>query len=515
MTTTAKPAADPSSTDPVPPTPSRLDWRFGLALAGIFAVLLAPRIGVHIFWRDEWHTWLFAKDAPDLGTLFVRARYDGHPLTWYWIVWGLTRVFDDPVAMKAAHAVFATLVALVVGLAAPFPRWQRALLVFGYFFAFEYAVLSRNYSIGVLGLLFATAAFVRAPNRPFWPCVGVAFAIHANAMAALIAVPLGVYFGLTRWLRRPIAWRGLLVGGAIVIATSLLAAIETSSPPDRANSPWVAGVDVELAGRVSAATWRAFVPIPLIDRGWWNKNVLDFTVFTPVIRFTEPLLGLATLFGLALFPPGGRRDLRWLWLASAGIILAFEYFKIAASLRHHGFVWIAFVIVYWLARGTPTPGGNSVRTKDEWFWRTILAAQFVAALCASVADVLLPFSAARATAGFLRDRYPTAQVITQRDFEGGSIAGELGRDVYFPVPGRWGTYVIWNDQRGVRVSPGRLDQIAAELAAADPAKPVVLALGEVARFDDASMSSERFTVYEWLGTIPAATAPVPRQNSAR
>lgn len=493
----------PSTSSDRPLTP--LDWRFGLGLAALFLVLLVPRVMAHDMWGDEWHTWLVCREMPSLSALFARIRYDGHPATWYVITWLATRVFNDPLAMKLIHAAIAASVVAVVGIAAPFPRWQRALLACGYFFAFEYAVLTRNYSIGALGLLVAAACHARRPDRPIATCAALALAIHSNAFAAIAASVIAAYLALG-WLGdRRVPRARLVFGLAILAVSALLVVIEIRPPADINNTPWRFRVDVPLAGQLAAAPWRSFVPLPLPIRAWWGRNILD----VPIIRPVQAPLGLIVLWA-AYNAVAKDRRLRRLWAAIVIVMLAFAYVKITGSLRHHGTMFIAFVALRWLDRAN-APGPVSSTNWRERFWRATLAVQAVAGVSASVADLALPFSAAPAVAAYVRANYPNAQIIAQRDLEGGPIAGELGgTPVYFPVPGRWATSVIYNRDRSVLAAPERLDAVAAELHAADPSRPVLLAISDasptrtgggrfwwLATFDDASMSSEGYLLFLW------------------
>ncbi|RYG77033.1 hypothetical protein EON77_10295, partial [bacterium] len=329
----------------VAPSPT-LDWRFGLSLAAIFFIVLLPRVLTHDMWRDEWHTWLLSRDCPDLATLFARIRYDGHPVTWYVICWLGSRVSDDPIAMKLAHAAIATTVAGVVGVAAPFARWQRVLLVCGYFFAFEYAVISRNYALGALGLLLAAALHTRSPTRPVATCVALALAVHSNAFAGLAACLFTAYLALVWFFDRRVSRVALFAGLTIVGISALLSVVENRPPADMNNTPWRFDVDVDRVGRLAAALWRCFVPLPLPVRPWWGTNVLDFTLRYPVLRATPAVLGLVVLT-LSTLAVSSNNRLRALWLAVVFVSFAFAYLKITGSLRHHGTIFVAFVAIHW------------------------------------------------------------------------------------------------------------------------------------------------------------------------
>ena len=483
-----------------------LDWRFGLALAGVFFATLVPRVALHVPWRDEWHTWLLCRETPDLATLFARLRYDGHPATWYVLVWAISRLSTHVIAMQLAHAAIASAVVAIVGVASPFPRWQCVLLAFGYFFAFEYAVISRNYALGALGLLLAAACHARAPHRPIATCAALALAVHSNAFAAIAALAFAAYLASV-WLGDGLVSRPRLAAALAIVAASAIGfAIEIRPPADFANTLWLFDFNVTRAAQLASSLWRTFAPLPPVRREWWNGNVLDFGVF----RRVQCALGIVVLVATTLAVSRDRR-LRIFWVATFSAIVLFAYLKIVGSLRHHGTMFVLFVALRWLDRvADPTPD-----RPRERFWSCVLIVQAVAGVFVSVVDLAMPFSAARATAAFIRGTYPDALVITQRDFEGGSIAGELGRPVWFPVPGRWATHVIYDDRRSERATAEQLDAAARTLHAADPTRPVVLVVSNesidrpdeqtflfVRTFASAS-ASERYNVYSWQPTTRA------------
>src|SRR5207302_6171201 len=103
----------------------------------------------HPMWLDEAQAWCVARDAHSLRELFWNMRYDGHPALWYLCLFGVTRLTHNPVAMQILHVTIATMTVALIAWRSPFAPFERWLLAFGYLFAFEYAVISRGYAVGV------------------------------------------------------------------------------------------------------------------------------------------------------------------------------------------------------------------------------------------------------------------------------------------------------------------------------------------------------------------------------
>src|SRR5207237_9544457 len=121
------------------------------AAVGVFFLVTAATIFRHEMWMDELNTWDVVRDATGFGSLFANMHLEVHPALWYLALYPLTRITADPRSMQILHLLIATATAALIVWAAPFRLWQRALIIFGYFFLYAFAVISRGYALGVLG----------------------------------------------------------------------------------------------------------------------------------------------------------------------------------------------------------------------------------------------------------------------------------------------------------------------------------------------------------------------------
>src|SRR5262245_39295423 len=132
-------------------------WRFPNILAAGFFVVVLVQVSNHIMWRDELRTWQVTREATGLVSLWHLTRYEGVPVLWYWLVFLLTRFTDNAFLMQFVHSCIATAVVYVVARWAPFSRLNKTLFTFGYFPFFEYATITRNYSLVFLFVMIACA----------------------------------------------------------------------------------------------------------------------------------------------------------------------------------------------------------------------------------------------------------------------------------------------------------------------------------------------------------------------
>jgi hypothetical protein len=156
-------------------------------------------------------------------------------------------------------------------------------------------------------------------------------------------------------------------------------------------------------------------------------------------------------------------------------VLVFLYAKIAyaSSARHYGHLLVLFVAMCWLA---PTLAGRDSRTVRSGSHRdptegraalltVVLGLQCVAGAFAVATDWTTPFSDGRAVADHLTATGRADDVIVGfPDTAASTVAAYLGRDVFFPQGGRFGSYIIWDRRRS---EPSRtLDELAADFAEA-------------------------------------------------
>ena len=127
-----------------------------------FTVLGASTTLHHEMWRDELQAWLIALESSSLRELLHHVAIERTPAAWHLVLMLLTRFTNRPEAMQVLHLAVACTTAYLCLRLAPFTRVQRVLLVFGYFFSYEYLAIARSYSLTTLCLLIACAAWTRA-----------------------------------------------------------------------------------------------------------------------------------------------------------------------------------------------------------------------------------------------------------------------------------------------------------------------------------------------------------------
>jgi hypothetical protein len=175
--------------------------RFAAALCSIHFAVLLYLFRFHELWRDEVRALNIARDSRSPLELIANLHNEGHPILWYAILYIGYTLFRTPVVLVAASFLIAEAAVFLFAAYAPFARWQRVLFAFGVFPLYEYAIMCRNYGLGMLlGFIFCIL-YPRRFERPL--AMGAVIALFANATALCAVIGAGL---TALWLLES-AWR--------------------------------------------------------------------------------------------------------------------------------------------------------------------------------------------------------------------------------------------------------------------------------------------------------------------
>jgi hypothetical protein len=122
----------------------------------------------HEPWFDEAQSWLIARDATVWDLVSNITHYEGHPPIWHLLLMPLAKnhvPFEWGV--KSVNFIFAVASMGVLVFKSPFPRLIRFTLPFSYFLFYQYGVISRPYSLMMLGFMLAAWFYKSRNSRPY------------------------------------------------------------------------------------------------------------------------------------------------------------------------------------------------------------------------------------------------------------------------------------------------------------------------------------------------------------
>ena len=399
---------------------------YDIAITVAFTALLLAGLAHHAMWRDEILAWMIALTADTPAALFRALHYDGHPGLWHALLWPVTRLTDEPRALQAVHGVIGLALIALIGLASPFSRTERVLLLGGYFIGFEYTIVSRNYGIGLLLALLYAHRRVRVPAHILTNTALLACLANTNIYAGILAGALALEYAADRWrptLRPRLVLAAALftAGLAIAVATVWPAADisrEITQPLDAALSP---GHFLKTALRFAAIGLAPLRAEPLA------RQFLLFPPESSEIRELLPYFAAAVvlLATVAATLRGQPRLLVVVALTLAGATV-FGHLVYAVAARHWGIVFVAFLACFWMAR-LRRPG------IARWPVLAILGLGAIAGAQAQIMQWSRPFSNATATANWIATSdYATIPLIGIPDTYASAVAALLRRPITMP-----------------------------------------------------------------------------------
>ena len=480
---------------PVRSEERRWTWIESAVLAG-YSVVVALGIAWHEPWADEAQAWLLARDEPFWHLMLHAIRYEGTPGLWHALLWVLTRLHVSYIGMHWVAGAFAAVGVFVLLRWSPFPLVLRLLFPFGFWLAYQNAVVARGYILFAM-LAFSAAALIRgfvpqadysapAPeaavrkSRLLW--LAVILGLMANLSVHGFVASIGFAFPAWSALRRrgqaavrkaapaPIP----ILIPALALSCFWLFAIATTLPPSDVNLP--AGKNLE---RAAEKLWAHFgdkearaqlatdysnasdvrpgelTPAPALEfhrtpaEALWRKaaRVLSLLTF-PVSGFRWLALALCVLAvaqAVGFKPAPNSAQLGWIGLLPwALMVLVFTAMYMAP--RHAGMLWVALVAALWMTWPEPHPrtGPQPLSARSSppalWLHRITLAALVLVALDqawwtahSGWADVHQPYSGDTAMAKFLQAR-PSGQRIAGFYYHTVGPAAFLTHPVYFNQP---------------------------------------------------------------------------------
>lgn len=313
------------------PTSAANWWRAAdFCVLGLWIAVTSFTLSYHEKWADEAQAWLIARDLSLPRIFFYELRYEGSPGLWHLILWIAQHVFHAPyAALGPIGLAFATAGVAFLIFFAPFPRPLRWLLAFSYFMVYQYAVIARPYTLLPL-FCFLAAYFFRDLQHPERMTIVLVLLANLTLHGTIIAGCLGLVYlldAIRAWptFDEPLRRRYWICVG--VMALTFLFIVATLWPTK----------DVAVfAPKSELPPTSGPQPTPI------QKT---FAILSGAF-FDHPLPSF-----IFLVVAGG-----WFFLRKRLTVLALSviplialYAGIHGTSHHHGTVFIATVMAFWIA----------------------------------------------------------------------------------------------------------------------------------------------------------------------
>jgi hypothetical protein len=435
------------------------DFPFLAVVFVLYCLLEITGSWFHVLWADEIHAWNIALNSHSFAQLIENQAYQGHPVMWYIILFGLKSVLPDPAIMKVFHSLVAIVSVFLFLRHSPFSRLQKALFVFGYYILFEYAILNRNYAIEVLLLIILMIFYRDRIRRLLWFSVILFLILQTNVFGMIIAMSLAVSmvfeFIISPGFRAQVlARKGRLAAAVIIFSAGLAYAVISILPVEDCyiTVPLPFGA-ITLKNFINsvASFWRGMIPVPAYGIHFWDTHFIG----SVVVQF---ILAILMIFSVTVM--FAKRPVI-LVLSSTGILgmLFFVFDFYTGSLRHHGHYYLLFIICLWLWDEYPDREkplsyrwiekyNRFLNRNRKTIVTALLAVHMVSGIYCTVSQIITPFSQARNTADYIRennlDRFTIAG---DWDWYAASVEGYFNKEFYYYTRNAYTRFVILDNKR--------------------------------------------------------------------
>jgi len=414
----------------------KADKVFATYLTAIYLALACFMAWNHELWVDEAYHYLLSNNSPSVFDIFANGGRSGHPVLWNLLLYLLKFFAPGIYSMQVFHVLIATTCVFVIACFSPFSRAAKVMLAFGYFFVYEYNVISKNYILG-FSLIFI-ALVLSEKRKPLWIIVTLlGLAANTHLFCLFISVPLMIYLYKSHYAPYFLKPKLFLV---LLFVSFLLSSVIQIIPPAEIIHQYM-GYDepsfwsLTRANRALSSLVKGLINVPDFRQlNFWNSNLIQ-NLSKSLFYWLSPLL-------LLLFYGYFKKEKTILILFVIPIlsIMGFLYFTpLTVGVRYWGCYYVLFVLCTWLyTRKRPLKGVMN------GFFMSIIGLQFLVSLPTLLKEYQLPFSQSKNAARYLRavglETYP---VFCEKLALGPPLSAYSGKAVYYPSSKTFETYSYW------------------------------------------------------------------------
>jgi len=491
----------------------KLSRQILIAAGTIYAIILAIASWKHVFWRDETQAWLLARDSHSPLSLVHNVRYEGTPPLWHFVLYFISHFTLNPGWMKIPNYIFSVAAAALIFSATKLPLWVRFGFVFSYFILFEYAVIDRDYMIGVL-LLLATLTLFKNDRSDFRISIALSLAALTSLPALVVAVclyPVHLAPVISQWdISKPGRWLRALSPKKtltlIFFSACVLASLAIIRPPDGASTFLGHGQWVKLLRVMKFSNFtEAYLPAP-DSFYFWNSSF-----FSLLGRFASTIVGFVLAVTLCFWLRC--KQAKYFFIITSSLLMGEMAVTKMFAMRHVGWLFIVFLLSV-IIQSEDDFRHTSPETSQTSAWRSaflagILIVQVGTGIFAIILSLRHPFSPSKQLTIFLQQQHlDHSPIVFLPDYIGGAVLAYLQRPTAYSTERRTqSSFMIWDK---VEMRPHELPtKQELFLAAENGTNPVLITEGPltnrqmsdlgmkfVAKFDGALNASDHYFVYK-------------------
>ena len=342
-----------------------------------FVTLVAIGVATHELAHDETQAWNIARTADWPWQVPYLNRYEGHPPLWAVLLWPLTRT-GNPFWLQAFSAGIAVAAVALLLRDAPFRPSVRALLPFGAYFVYHYAVLARPYGLALLIVAALAVVLRRGSGHPVAPAALCGALAATSAFGIVLSVPLALFAYAECRRRRRLASGETAAACALYLGLALAAGLSVVLP--------VAATEFEQTVRSGERLRPSAAWLTAALNAFPNFRTLPLGLGGFLQGVPAAYGGLLAASAVALASVGIvlRRHAHALfaWVLSIAAVAGLAAYTSTTEERYLGHLFLAALLLLWATDGSePSPRHARPRPARATRVGTLAGAVLVATLC--------------------------------------------------------------------------------------------------------------------------------------
>ncbi|MEP0262722.1 hypothetical protein [Dokdonia sp.] len=426
------------------------------AMTVFFFLLSLWGISNHELWLDEAHHYLLARDSSSVQDLINNTRYEGHPIVWNLLLYWITRLTTDPIWMQILHISIMTISVGVFLKKAPFSWLFKLLFIFGYFMFYEYNILSRNYSIGILFIFLGCSFYDKRTVKFVLISVLLGLASNSHAIFVILASTIMAMLTLERLKTERLqisksTWIGVGIFGVL----TLVSVLQIIPPTD--TSFFDRGESISFFDKIAKSMtpfFKSMFVLPDVTiNSFWNSHIL--------VNYSKPIAAIVAMISLSIPYLLFYKNRNLLMYVYFGIFATAGFFFITMmnAARYYGILYLFLITALWFEKSATSTGSayhfakakktfllseNLLKNIRPVLIYSILGLHFISGIYAFTMDVSRPFTTAQQTAQYLKENNLIEKTIATKACNGTALSAYIGKAVYFTRTNSFESYCTFN-----------------------------------------------------------------------
>jgi hypothetical protein len=388
---------------------------FAVIITSLFFITALIGILNHEMWLDEYQAWLVSRYCGSLANLWNDLKFEGHLITYHIILYYISSIIDNPASIQYLNLLFGTGSIYILTKYSPFSKIQNILISFGYFFLFEYTIISRPYVMVMFFLLLTCYTFKNFSKKKLLFSISLVLLANTHIYGTIIACSFGLMFLWMLWRKeKSTNLKSILSSWSLplgIIATGISFAFfqiyRTSTTNYAKRFYWQGGFDYNRVSEVASNFLSGYFPIPPINKiQFWNETIISNLPGTLSIILTVIIILLFLIYF------SNKKPASFLYIFGSISILYFFYInEKPPAIRFSGHLYLILIAAYWVYLELPVDttfnkfinkAQKALGILPKSFFIIILIIQLFASCIAYENGLTYPFSNTKTAGEFIQ-----------------------------------------------------------------------------------------------------------------